>query len=193
MELQNRVKKYHNRFRVLVITTPDHKNKKYSEWKKIYTDNQKLFHKYYIKLLINKSTEHHTSFVPFIELYGFDSTIKKKYSTMNMSKIIKDVESMPMGPHIKPGNQSLFVDYNPKTTVHGLGYKDAEKAKETIQLIRDKPIMYQKQVINTMIGRAENHPNQTPNMKNAIIIFKEYLNNVLLAKTTTKKTHKKHT
>jgi hypothetical protein len=191
MELENRIKKYHNRFRLLVIKTNNYKDQKYQEWKHLYLENQKLFHKYYIKLLVVKTPS--TNKTPSIELYGFDSILKVKYSTLNVSRIIEDVEKMPMGQHVKPINQSLFVDYNPKTTIHGLGYKDTEKALETINKIKNQPIIYQKQVINTMIGRAKHHPNQTSDMRKAIIIFQDYLEKHLeksSTKTMTKQSYK---
>lgn len=182
MDLESRIKKYKNRFRLLVIKTPDYKNNKYLEWKNIYQSNQKVFHKYYLKLLVSKSKQYRKS---SLKLYGFDGSIKKSYSILDISKIIKDIESMPMGQHIKPTSQSLFVDYNPKTTIQGLGYKDKEKALETITKIKNQPITYQKQVLNTMIGRANHHPNQTSGMKEAIQIFQRYQTK-LSAKTATK-------
>lgn len=180
MDFETRIKKYKNRFRLLVIKTPDYKNQKYLELKKIFESNLKLFHKYYIKLLTSKSKNYSKT---SLELYGFDGTIKKKYPILDLSKIItkiiKNVESMQMGQHIKPTNQSLFSDYNPKTTIQGLGYKNKEKALETITKIKTQPINYQKQVLNTMIGRAKYHPNQTNDMKEAIKVFENYKKKLL--------------
>ena len=72
---------------------------------------------------------------------------------------------------------SLYEDYNPKTTVKGLGFKDEKTAIQTIKLIKNKPLNYQKNVINTMYYRAKYHPNQTQNMRKAMKIFKKWLNN----------------
>ena len=74
---------------------------------------------------------------------------------------------------------SLYEDYNPKTTVHGLGFKDEEMAKKTINKIKNKPIAYQKSVINTMYYRAKYHPHQTKDMKKAMKIFDEYKKKLL--------------
>ena len=68
-------------------------------------------------------------------------------------------------------NLSLYSDYNPKTTIKGLGFKDKDKALYTIERIKNEPLKYQISVINTMMGRAKNHPNKTKGMEDAIKIF----------------------
>ena len=47
-------------------------------------------------------------------------------------------------------NNDLYNDNNPETTVKGLGFKNEEKAKETLKKIKKKNIIYQKQVVITM-------------------------------------------
>ena len=68
---------------------------------------------------------------------------------MPMSKNLKNKK-------IKPINLSLFSDYNPKTTTHGLGFKDKEKALYTVKAIKTRDLKYQVNVISTMLGRAKN-------------------------------------
>jgi hypothetical protein len=70
---------------------------------------------------------------------------------------------------------SLYADYNPKTTIKGLGFKNKEKALYTIDKIKNKSIEYQKRVIITMINRAKYHPYKNNDMKEAIKIFKKKL------------------
>ena len=89
---------------------------------------------------------------------------------MPMSKVLKNKK-------IKPLNLSLFSDYNPKTTTHGLGFKDKEKAIHTIKIIKNRDLKYQVNVIATMLGRAKNHPNKTKDMNDAIIVFKKWMEN----------------
>ena len=91
---------------------------------------------------------------------------------------------MPLG-YMKPGMKisktkkqpglSLYVDYNPKTTLKGTGFKNAETADKTIQLIKNRDLAYQKRVILTMFNRAKFHPHRTDNMEKAMIIFKKWL------------------
>jgi hypothetical protein len=73
---------------------------------------------------------------------------------------------------------SLYSDDNPETTIHGYGYKDEKKARETIKLVessgRDR--RYQFNVINTMYYRAKHHKNQTEGMRKAMRIFERWLN-----------------
>ena len=72
-------------------------------------------------------------------------------------------------------NKDLYTDNNPKTTVKGLGFKDEEKAKETLKIIKSKDLVYQKRVVITMYFRAKHHPNRTKNMEKAMKIFEKWM------------------
>ena len=53
------------------------------------------------------------------------------YKTYNSNRIFKLIDSMPMAKYkskIDAKNLSLYSDYNPKTTIKGLGFKDKDKA-----------------------------------------------------------------
>jgi hypothetical protein len=52
----------------------------------------------------------------------------------------------------------LYTDDNPSTTLHGTGFKDAETANNTLELISKRSLTYQFQTINTLFHRARNHP-----------------------------------
>ena len=134
-----------------------------------YNKNLYKFHKKGVKLKIVKKNTN------LIKLYGFDTTLKAIYKTFNVDRIIKKIESMPMG-NIDIKNLSLYADYNPKTTIKNLGFKDKDKALYTIKKIKNKPLSYQKRVITTMLNRAKYHPNKTKEMTKAIKIFKKWLN-----------------
>ena len=169
------IKKYKWKCRILVIKTPDYKSLKYKRAKKIYQKDIKKFHKRVIKL-ISKKVDNNFS----IELFGFDGIKKRSFKSFNSKKIFKIIDKMPMSKvlknkKIKPLNLSLFSDYNPKTTTHGLGFKDKEKAIHTIKIIKNRDLKYQVNVIATMLGRAKNHPNKTKDMNDAIIIFKKWM------------------
>ena len=171
------VKKYRWKCRVLLIKTPDYKNLKYKKAKKLYQKDIKQFHKRVVKL-ISKKTSNNFS----IELFGFDGTKKQKFQNFNSRKIFKIIDIMPMSKvlknkKIKPLNLSLFSDYNPKTTTHGLGFKDKEKALHTVKAIKNRDIKYQVNVIATMLGRAKKHPYKTKNMKDAIKVFSLWMKN----------------
>ena len=77
----------------------------------------------------------------------------------------------------KPINLSLYSDYNPKTTTHGLGFKNKEKALYTVDTIKNRPIKYQVNVIATMLGRAKKHPYKTKEMNDAIKVFSKWMSN----------------
>ena len=72
-------------------------------------------------------------------------------------------------------NFSLYEEYKPKSRVQGLGYKNKVKAEETLKKIKNMPLSYQKRTVITMKARAENHPHQTKEMKDAIKVFDEWL------------------
>jgi len=76
---------------------------------------------------------------------------------------------------MKKINTSLYEDKHPKTSTKGTGFKDKQKALDTLKIIKDRDIIYQKQVINTMYNRAKYHPNQTNGMKDAMKVFAKWL------------------
>ena len=65
---------------------------------------------------------------------------------------------------------SLYSNSDRKKSRTKIGYGNAKRASETL----DKS--YQKQVVNTMYNRAKFHANQTSDMREAMKIFKKWLN-----------------
>ena len=178
------IKKYRWKCRVLLVKTPDYKNQKYRKAKEFYQKDIKYFHKRTIKLVSKKSSK---DFI--IELYGFDGTKKQTFKSFDSQKIFKTIDKMPISKvlknkKIKPLNLSLFSDYNPKTTTHGLGFKDKEKALHTVKAIKNRDQKYQVNVIATMLGRAKKHPYKTKNMKDAIRVFSLWMKNYKKNKIT---------
>lgn len=170
--------------RLLLLETPNYKNKDYLNTKKIYEDNIKEFHKRFIKLVVHRNKN-----LTFkIKLIGFDNQVKNTFNSLNPSTVFNIVDEMPIGqlmksnPKIKPKNLSLFSDYNKETTVKNLGFKDKEKAIYTLNAIKNKPIKYQVSLVATMLGRAKNHPNKTPEMDDAIKIFQKWLDDYKTSK-----------
>ena len=178
------VKKYKWKCRVLLVKTPDYKNLKYKEAKELYQRDIKNFHKRVIKLVPKKTGKNF-----LIELFGFDGSKKQTFKNFDSRKIFKSIDRMPMSEilknkNIKPLNLSLFSDYNPKTTTHGLGFKDKAKALYTIKAIKNRDLKYQVNVIATMLGRAKKHPSQTEEMREAIVVFNKWMNNYKKNKNT---------
>ena len=75
----------------------------------------------------------------------------------------------------KEKNKSLYEDNHPKTSTKGTGFKDKQKALDTLEIIKNRDLTYQKQVVNTMYNRAKYHPHQTDNMKEAMKIYSAWL------------------
>lgn len=178
-----RYEKYKWKARLLLIHTPNHKNKDYLLTKNIYQKHIKDFHKRFVKLLIkvNKNDDFN------IFLIGFDGEVKRKFKKLDYKKLFSIIDKMPLGSlkknkKFKPLNLSLFSDYKPETTTYGLGFKDKEKALYTIKAIKTRPIKYQVNVIATMLGRAKNHPNRTKSMNDAITIFSKWMKEYKISK-----------
>lgn len=158
--------------RILLVKTPSYNYPQYLEVKTVYKNNMYAFHKRYVKMVTQIKKEFS------ISLIGFDGKVKKNYKSLNnLSAFFKFIDDMPMAKSgFAPRSLSLYENYNPKTTVSGLGFKNEEKALYTIDKIKDMPLSYQVRVVSTMLGRAKHHPYKTSNMKEAQNIFQKWLN-----------------
>ena len=165
------LEKYKWKSRILFVSTPNYKEKKYLNVKKIYQEKIKEFHKRYIKLICKTDKKNNFS----IDLIEFNGESKKKLDKLDYKVVFKTFNKMPLSNKIKTINLSLFSDYNPKTTTKGLGFKNKEKALYTINTIKNRSTKYQVNVIATMLGRAKNHPNKTRDMNDAIKLFSEWM------------------
>ena len=165
------LEKYKWKSRILLVITPNFKDKSYQKAKRIDQSKIKEFHKRNVKLIC-KSNKNKTFSV---NLIGFDGKSKKVMNYLNYKLDFQIIDKMPLNKKIKPINLSLYSDYNPKTTTHGLGFKNKEKALFTISTIKNRPIKYQVNVVSTMLGRAKNHPNKTKDMKGAIKVFDDWM------------------
>ena len=112
-----------------------------------------------------------------INFIDFDGKTKKVLNKVNTNTLFKYIDTLKISKTIKPINLSLFSDYNPKTTTHGLGFKNKEKALYTVDTIKNRPIKYQVNVIATMLGRAKKHPHKTKDMNDAIKVFSKWMSN----------------
>ena len=172
------IKRYKWKCRILLLKTPNYKDINYLKAKNIYQKNIKGFHKRIVKISSMLRKNHKFE----IDLVGFDGLKKDNFKSLDSEKIFRILDKMPLGKilknkKIKPLNLSLFSDYNPKTTTHGLGFKDKDKALYTIRKIRKRNKKYQINVIATMLGRAKKHPYKTKQMKEAIKVFSVWMKN----------------
>ena len=180
MNYNNKIQKYKWSNRILLLVTPNYTNSNYKKTKKIYIDNIKEFHKRYIKLATYVSNK--DKFL--IKFKGFDGSLMKKFSELNPKDIFKICDKITINelknlyPKLKPKNLSLYSNYNEKNYTQGLGYKNKEKAIYTVKTIKSKNINYQINLLNTMIGRAKNHPHTTPEMIKAIKILQKRLDEI---------------
>ena len=175
--------KYKWRCRILLINTSCYRDTNYKRSKELYQEYIKDFHKRHVKLVSNRKKRLKFS----IELIGYDGTLKKKYNTLVAKDIFELIDSMPASKSLKsskiqPLNLSLYSDYNPKTTLKGLGFKSKEKAIYTLDAIKGRNTKYQVNVVSTMLGRAKKHPSRTSDMEDAIIVFEKWLSDYKTSK-----------
>jgi hypothetical protein len=73
-------------------------------------------------------------------------------------------------------SKSLFSpNKKPSKSIKNTGFKDKEKAIETLKIIKKLDKIRQMQIILTMYYRAEYHPHKTKDMKEAQKVYKEWL------------------
>lgn len=127
-------------------------------------------------------------------LIGYDGGVKdrmkNRVSQRELNRIFSLIDLMPMGRIEKQRrdklnrvkkkeakNLELYSDRNPETTLKGTGFRNAEKARETIRLVEasGRGKVYQFQVINTMFFRAMYHPHRTKGMEEAMKVFSRWL------------------
>ena len=109
-----------------------------------------------------------------------NNSIKKRNTIKNINKIFKKTQKryLKIG-----GNMELFSDKYPEYTLSGTGFKDKKTALYTLQILKNRDIDYQFQVVNTMYYRClnvikkTNDKNKIKKLKNALNIFKKWLDN----------------
>ena len=72
-------------------------------------------------------------------------------------------------------NTSLYSDDHPETSTKGTGFKDKQKALDTLKIIKNRDLTYQKLIVVTMYNRAKYHPYQTKEMKDAMKVYFDWL------------------
>ena len=180
MNYNNKIQKYKWSNRILLLVTPNYTNSNYKKSKQLYIKNIKEFHKRYIKLVTFVSKNE--KFV--IKFIGFDGSLMKNLNELNPKDIFKICDKITINelknlyPKLKPKNLSLYSNYNEKNYTQGLGYKNKDKAIYTVKTIKSRDINYQINLLNTMIGRAKNHPNKTIEMNDAIKILQKRLDDI---------------
>lgn len=78
-------------------------------------------------------------------------------------------------------SENLYTDDHPETTIEGLGFKNREKAEESVakvqKLVSENEITvnHAKQICVTMEQRSKHHPHRNENMKSAEKVWRSYL------------------
>ena len=78
-------------------------------------------------------------------------------------------------------SENLYTDDNPASTVEGLGFKDKQKAEESVEKVErllkegEIDLNHAKQICVTMEQRSKYHPHRNEDMKEAETIWNNYL------------------
>lgn len=151
---------------ILLFTTPSYQNYQYRKNRDIYLKNIQKFHQFSIvkKSFLDKSSNFSIKLI--LDKKNLWSSDKISWS--QIKKICSQYK-------INGSNLSLYSDYNPQCSKKTFGFKDKEKALDTLKQLKTEPLKYQLQVITTMVGRAKYHPHKTSNMEKAIEVFEDWL------------------
>jgi hypothetical protein len=73
-------------------------------------------------------------------------------------------------------NKTLYnPNKNPKKSTKNTGFKNKQKAIDTLEIIKNLDKTKQMQIVLTMYYRAEHHPYKTKDMEQAQKVFKKWL------------------
>ncbi len=73
-------------------------------------------------------------------------------------------------------NETLYnKNKSPNKSIKNTGFKNKEKAEETLKIIKKLDKNHQMQIVLTMYYRAEYHPSRNKDMKQAQLVFKKWL------------------
>lgn len=78
-------------------------------------------------------------------------------------------------------SENLYTDDNPASTIEGLGFKDEQKAKDSVAkvktLLSKEKIdsNHAKQICVTMEQRSKHHPHRNEDMKAAEKVWRNFL------------------
>jgi hypothetical protein len=102
--------------------------------------------------------------------------LQQGYLPSQLSQLERPIYPVGGKTQKKKGHQ-LFND-NPRgrPRTRGIGYGTAKKARNSITRLKGKSKTYKRQVATTMYYRAKHHKYQNQGMRNAMKIWKKYMN-----------------
>ena len=163
--------------RILRISYSTDQKKKFQQFQIEAKKYQNEITQRNLQIIIHRNQKRSDLFM--IELYGYDGLLKyqtNKISHLTFPKILSKIDKMPMG-QIEKKSLNLYTNAHPEKTLK-VGFKNASTAISTIHKVeKSKKSNHHKYlIIHTMYYRAKYHPHQTKEMKEAMKIFKEWLN-----------------
>jgi hypothetical protein len=166
-----------NKYRKLKINYSLDKVEKKNKIKLVITAYQPELDDRNVKIKYIKNEERNELFT--VELYGYDGKLKYRTNKINcIEHIIELIDKMPMGheelaERIK--SVELYTDAHKSKTIKGLGFKNKDTAIKSILALSKLPMDQQFKIINVLYQRAKYHPYPTEGIKDAMKVFKKWL------------------
>ena len=152
--------KYIGKYRIILIQTKDDKNTDYVKAMNKLPKYKEQFDKLSTVIIVGYSDKFS------ISLYGMDGSNKYTSKHFTSWKSFTDIiNSMDMQRYITD-----FIKSN-----KNIGYANTEMAIYTLNLLKNEPIKIKFLIINTLYNEAKYSNNQTQSMRNAIKIYKNWL------------------
>ena len=126
------LEKYKWKSRILLVSTPNYKDKIYLEAKKKYQTKIKDFHKRYVKLICKINKKEKSS----INLIGFDGKSKMIMDKLNYKIVFKIIDKMPLSKKSRPINLSLIQIIIPKPPLKVWDLKTRKKLFTQLKLLK---------------------------------------------------------
>ena len=166
-----------NKYRKLNINYSLDKVEKKNKIKLYITAYQTELDDRNVKIKYIKNEERNELFT--VELYGYDRKLKYRTNKINcIEHIIELIDKMPMGheelaERIK--SVELYTNAHKSKTIQGLGFKNKNIAIKSILAVSKLPMEQQFKIINVLYQRAKYHPYPTEGIKDAMKVFKKWL------------------
>jgi hypothetical protein len=171
-----------NKFRKLVIKYSLDRIEKKNKIKILIKGYKKELDEHHVKIKFIENKQRDELFS--VELFGYDGTLKYKTNKINcIEYIIELIDKMPMGDEelterIK--SIEIYTNAHKGNTIKGLGYKNKEVALKSIELVKSYSKEKQFRIINILYQRAKYHPYPTSEIKDAMKVFKKWLDGYYL-------------
>lgn len=156
------------KYKLLILNnnSPD-----YNEFKQIYENNKREFDNNGTKML-SRNLKSNTNVV----IVDRNNKVQYESRHFDLDKILDILHDLSVNDNKKLKRLSLYSNYNNNIETHSkFGYKDRQTALDTLRELNNYDYYYQWHIILSMYNRAKYHPHRTPEMEDAMYVYKQWL------------------